>query len=112
MSTSALPSRIGGKKIYLPNFAIALRRSPARHPRTAVFSVPLTFNKLDLRDYLAHVYGLKTLSIRAFIIQSPLMERYEDTRGKHYHRNQNEKRMVVEMVEPFVYPDVPVDLSP
>lgn len=108
---SAAPARIGGKKIFLPNFAIALRRSPARAPRTAVFSVPLKFNKLDLRDYLAHAYNLKTLSIRTFIIQSPLIERLENSKAKYYHRKQSEKRMVVEMERPFVYPALPENLD-
>lgn len=36
--------------------------------------VPLWFSKLDLKDYLYNLYGVKALRIRSYVIQSKVRE--------------------------------------
>ncbi|KAL6238629.1 hypothetical protein BDW75DRAFT_201209 [Aspergillus navahoensis] len=101
------------KQVYLPNFTVALVRTPFLPPRYASFYVPLTFNKLDMRDYLQRLYGVGVLSIRSYVEQQKVtrlrsMGRYGY--GK-LRRPRSRKRMTVEMKEPFVWPEVPEDME-
>lgn len=73
----------------------------------AEFLVPLKINKLDLKDYLFHAYGIPALTIRSSIQQMPIKRKWP--RGP-YHRPQATKRMIVEMDTsyrggPFVWPE-------
>jgi len=88
-----------------PNHVIAfLRPLPKQPPNLASFAVPLKFNKLDLRDYLYHVYNVEVLSVRSFINeQAP--QRKHGVHGKWY-RPQSRKMMIAELVKPFVWPEV------
>jgi large subunit ribosomal protein L23 len=74
--------------------------------------VPLNINKLDLRDYLKHGYGVEVLNVRSFITQRKIQRTKPGTTGIHYYRPRSIKKMTVELVEPFVYPSEPTDLSP
>lgn len=88
-----------------PNHVIAfIRPKPNQPPNLATFAVPLQFNKLDLRDYLYHVYNVEVTSVRSFINQpSP---RRKHGFGKWYRPRSN-KMMIAELVKPFVWPDPP-----
>ncbi|KAL7275731.1 mitochondrial 54S ribosomal protein YmL41 [Rhizina undulata] len=106
---------IGSKKIYLPNFTIALIRTPRLPPNYAQFIVPLNINKLDLRDYLLHAYGVEVLSVRSYIQQQKILKARPSERaliGANYYRPRAIKKMTVELAMPFVYPEEPTDLSP
>ena len=84
-----------------------------------MFDVPRNFNKLDLRDFLWHAYGVPALRVRSFL-------RAEQARfgDRPHHPNQQSwwwprpsKRMLVEMAPgarggDFVWPDPPKDLKP
>ncbi|KAL2821634.1 ribosomal protein L23-domain-containing protein [Aspergillus granulosus] len=101
------------KQVYLPNFTIALIRTPFLPPRFASFYVPLNFNKLDLRDYLQRLYGVGVLRIRSYIEQMKVTRMKRNGNGYgQLRRPRSKKRMTVEMKEPFVWPEVPEDLSP
>jgi len=90
---------------------------PHETPYTATFQVPLKFNKLDLRDYLWHAYGvaigpgvrswtrglpprrgwhpqIKNIAVRGLVVPKP------------------EKYMSVTLTRPFVWPEKPADLAP
>ncbi|KAF3901492.1 hypothetical protein ABW20_dc0103861 [Dactylellina cionopaga] len=98
------------KHIHLPNFVIALIRTPKLPPTYAQFSVPLSLNKLDLKNYLRNAYGVNVLGVRSSIRQQPVeVEQHGKTR--RYVRKRPEKRMTIEMAEPFVWPEAPKDLS-
>ncbi|KAL2853215.1 hypothetical protein BJY01DRAFT_77800 [Aspergillus pseudoustus] len=101
------------KQVYLPNFTIALIRTPFLPPRYASFYVPLNFNKLDLRDYLQRLYGVGVLRIRSYVEQMKVtrMKRNENGYGQ-LRRPRSKKRMTVEMKQPFVWPEAPEDMSP
>ena len=78
--------------------------------------MPLSLNKLDLRDYLYHAYSVHTLSIRSFIKQSPIVSvqrgSARDLPGKRkQYRPRATKKMTVELAAPFVWPEAPRDLS-
>ncbi|CAA90466.1 54S ribosomal protein L23, mitochondrial [Schizosaccharomyces pombe] len=101
-------SKIAGKRlVYFPNITFTLCRGLNLQPKFAVFRVPLHVNKFDVRDYLQHVYNLKVVSVKSRIYQGKL---FRNQLGQ-VKRPQSEKRVIVEMEEPFVYPNAPNDLK-
>ncbi|KAK7528705.1 mitochondrial 54S ribosomal protein uL23m [Phyllosticta citriasiana] len=110
------PFKVGQKQVFMPMFTVTLVRTPFLPPNYAKFLVPLHFNKLDMRDYLWHVYGIETVgSIRSFVQQQPLrMDKPGATlpRQRHWYRERSIKKMTVEMDKPFIWPEKPEDLSP
>lgn len=91
---------IGGKEIWFPWAPVTLLTPSAKMtPYQAQFQVPKNFNKLDLRDYLWHVYGLRALNITTQIKWS----RWDRLMGPRY-RTPQVKKMIIEMEEPFVWP--------
>lgn len=97
-------------------FTVTLVRTPFLPPTFAKFLVPLHFNKLDMRDYLWHVYGIETVgTIRSYVQQQPLrMDKPGAVlpRQRNWYRERSIKKMTVEMDRPFVWPEAPEDLSP
>jgi large subunit ribosomal protein L23 len=83
-------------------------------PRYAVFSVPLHFNKLDMRDYLKSVYNVDVLHVRSTIIQAKINTKrtLSKTSNGYYVRSASQKKMTVLLAKPFVYPEEIKDLSP
>lgn len=83
-------------------------------PNFVQFIVPLNINKLDLKDYLYHVYGVECLSVRSYIEQQKIAQtkRHLGERHVEWYRPRAIKRMTVELVEPFVYPEEPTELKP
>lgn len=102
------PFPLGRKKVYLPNFVITLKRNPKLEPYHAVFEVPLNLSKLDLRDYLWHLYGVKTLSIRSSVLPGVLRRKYkvpdQPRRVGPVRRTKARKKMIVQLAKPFRYP--------
>lgn len=101
-----------------PDFVITLIRTPDRAPKYASFWVPLWFNKLDFKSYLKNVYNVDVLHVRSYVQQQAVRrsERQLGTaingqNGKLF-RPQARKKMIVELVDPFVYPDEEEDLTP
>ncbi|KAB8342932.1 hypothetical protein FH972_022529 [Carpinus fangiana] len=99
---------VGQKKIHLPSFTITFNRTPNLPAKWANFTVPLSFNKLDIRDYLWHLYGVRILSVRSYVVPSAITSKPSPLPGKRRtYRPLNKKRMTVELARPFVWPDVP-----
>ena len=102
------PFPLGRKKVYLPNFVITLKRNPKLEPYHAVFEVPLNLSKLDVRDYLWHLYGVKTLSIRSSVLPGVLRRKYkvpnQPRRIGPVRRTKARKKMIVQLAKPFRYP--------
>lgn len=97
--------RVGGKQLYFPKARIILLRPNAKHtPYQAKFIVPKSFNKLDLRDYLFHVYGLRAMNVTTQLLHAkytrinPISPRF---------RGPQVKKMTVDMAEPFIWPEEP-----
>ncbi|AOW25850.1 hypothetical protein MEW_00153 [Candida albicans P60002] len=97
--------KIGGKQIYFPQGRICLLRSNAKHtPYQAKFLVPKSMNKMDLRDYLWHIYGLRALNIT---VQLQPARWKRSPYGLGRYRSPQLKKMTVDMMEPFIWPEVP-----
>ncbi|EEB05772.1 ribosomal protein subunit L23 [Schizosaccharomyces japonicus yFS275] len=105
---NTIPWRQGTKLVYLPNLIFTLYKRSNLPPNFAAFKVPLHVNKFDVRDYLLHVYNLKVLSVRSMIFARKL---YRNRMGQ-VKRPKSIKKVIVEMEEPFVFPEPPEDLSP
>jgi large subunit ribosomal protein L23 len=105
-----------------PDFTVTLLRTPHRPPTEATFEVPLSFNKLDMRDYLYHAYNVRVRNIRSAVYQFPIQLYKQKTingreipwqvYGSGAYRPPSIKKMFVELEKPFVWPQDPVDLSP
>jgi ribosomal protein L23 len=103
------PFKVGRKKVYLPDIVITLQRNTKLEPYYAVFEVPLNLSKLDLRDYLWHLYNVKVLSVRSSVLPGRLRtirqpEEGEPRWGIPIRRTQARKKMIVELADPFTYP--------
>lgn len=84
--------------------------------------MPLRFNKLDLRDYLYHAYGVEVRNVHVWLTPQSPQRRHDppDPSGKQpnlkdsaaygrgvWYRPQPIKRMMVELVKPFAFPEPP-----
>jgi large subunit ribosomal protein L23 len=75
----------------------------------------LNLNKLDIRDYLFHAYGVRVISVRSYVQQMPVRQ---DKPGairpqqRRWFRPRAFKKMTIEMDKPFVWPDEPDDFTP
>ncbi|KAG6366487.1 hypothetical protein INS49_000664 [Diaporthe citri] len=110
----AAPFRLGEKAVYLPNHVVAFVRPKEGQPPTmATFNVPLSFNKLDFRDYLWNVYNVEVRSVRSFVNQMrPRQRQYGNTQGGKWYRPRSQKMMIADLARPFVWPEAPEDFSP
>ncbi|RMZ75667.1 hypothetical protein DV737_g5168, partial [Chaetothyriales sp. CBS 132003] len=98
------------KQVYFPSFAVTLTRTPHNPPSFATFYVPLWFSKLDLRSYLQNLYGVAVVSIRSFVTPSKIQA--DMRRGRRFlDRAPSKKKMTVQLVEPFIWPDEVSDFA-
>jgi large subunit ribosomal protein L23 len=99
--------RVGGNKQYFPTARVILLRPNAKHtPYQAKFIVPKAFNRLDLRDYLYHVYGLRAFNITTQLLHAPYT-RMGNAVARY--RTGQIKKMTIDITEPFVWPEEPVN---
>lgn len=105
-SSNLIPHfKVGGKELFFPKARIILLRPNAKHtPYQAKFIVPKSFNKLDLRDYLFNIYGLRALNITTQLLHGKYM-RVSPFAGRY--RGPQIKKMTIEMEEPFIWPSEP-----
>ncbi|KAK3339306.1 hypothetical protein B0H65DRAFT_296386 [Neurospora tetraspora] len=102
------PFRVGKKQIFLPNHVITfVRPLPKQPPNLATFIVPLEFNKLDLRDYLYHVYNVEVTGVRSFVNQRMHEQRHGEV--GNWRRPKSQKMMIAELAKPFVWPKPPAE---
>lgn len=100
--------RVGEKQVYFPKATVALLKPKAKYtPYQACFAVSRNFNKMDLRDYLWHVYGLRALNVTV-LLSAPTYLRGFDDRARF--RGHQIKYMTIEMEEPFIWPDIPEEM--
>lgn len=97
--------KIGGNQIYFPQGRICLLRPNAKHtPYQAKFLVPKSMNRIDLRDYLWNIYGLRALNVTVQLMPAKWNRGAFDNAR---YRVPQLKKMTVDMAEPFIWPDVP-----
>jgi large subunit ribosomal protein L23 len=88
-------------------------RTPHLPPKYAAFDVPLWFNKLDMKSFLKEAYNVETIHIRSTVIQGKVKRRpggNPKSQGPLY-REPSTKKMTVELVEPFTWPEEVTDFS-
>jgi large subunit ribosomal protein L23 len=93
-----------------PNFVLTLLRTPNNPPNFATFLVPLSLNKLDLRDYLFHAYGIRVHGVRSYIQMQKIQQDKPGAKRpkpRKWFRPKSIKKMMVEMERPFVWPEEP-----
>ncbi|GMM34794.1 mitochondrial 54S ribosomal protein YmL41 [Saccharomycopsis crataegensis] len=101
LNSEAPHFRVGSDKRYFPKARVILLRPNAKHtPYQAKFIVPKSFNKLDLRDYLFHIYGLRALNITTQLLPG----RFIRTGTTPRYRSGQIKKMTIDMEEPFIWP--------
>lgn len=101
--------RVGEQQVYFPKGRVCLLRPSAKHtPYQAKFVVPRSFNKMDLRDYLWHCYGLRALRVTSQLLHSKWNRSMDDVAR---HRGPQYKKMTIDMEQPFIWPDLPEDLT-
>ena len=82
--------------------------------------MPLRLNKLDLKDYLWHAYGVPVLRVRSYVQQQKVVADKPGAllpRRNRWYRPRAKKRMTVEMADepgcgPFVWPEEVDDFEP
>lgn len=95
----------GNVKLYFPSARVTLLRPNAKHtPYQAKFAVPKSFNKLDLRDYLYSIYGLRVFNVTTQLIHGRF-SRALPMPFRSRRRLPQIKKMTVDMEEPFVWPE-------
>ncbi len=107
---------LGRKKVFLPTMTMALLRATPS-PFIAKFRVPLDCNKFDVRDYLLHMYGLRSVRVMTQINLQPLRRAQQMLHGTpesklppgRWVRPKSLKTALVELEEPFIYPPAPSD---
>lgn len=102
--------KLGRKQVFLPNHVVVLLRKNHLPPNEACFRVPLRFTKLDLRDYLWNLYNVEVRKVRSYVKQQPLVRRH--SLSQSYYRPLSLKIMLAELTKPFIWPEVPKNLTP
>lgn len=101
------------KQVYFPDFSVTLVRMEYMGPYYAKFTVPMWFNKLDMKSYLKELYNVDVVHVRSSVTPTSIRRRQASdpyTRGPAY-RTQPAKNMIVQLVEPFTWPVRPQDVD-
>ncbi|KAI9751217.1 MAG: hypothetical protein M4579_006149 [Chaenotheca gracillima] len=107
--------KFGTKQMFLPNFTLTFLRTPFLPANYASFIVPLSLNKLDIKDYLYHAYDVRVISVRSYVQQQRVVQdnpRFKLRAPRRWFRPRSIKKMTVEMDSPFVWPPEPEDFTP
>ncbi|KAG5356545.1 54S ribosomal protein L41 [Yarrowia sp. C11] len=94
---------VGKREVWFPKEQVIFVRPNAKlTPYQASFLTPLHMNKMELRDYLYNVYGLRALNVRSVVFPAAF-DRENASRPRY--RKRMIKKMTIEMEEPFVWPE-------
>jgi large subunit ribosomal protein L23 len=111
---TTLSTSISPLTVPRPNFVLTLLRTPSSPPNFATFLVPLSLNKLDLRDYLFHAYGIRVYGVRSYIQMKKITQDKPGSKRpkpRKWFRPKSIKKMMVEMERPFVWPEEPKEFD-
>lgn len=109
-ASGAAGGPVVGQKIWLPNITVRLVRNSTKpgqayDPWTASFRIPPGMTKNDLRSYLHAVYGLDVTFIRTELRVGTVERNRRGQKVRLGGAENNFKRAVVGLKEPFHYPD-------
>lgn len=89
-----------GPKLYFPNFVFTMVRSGKRRaPNEVVFRVPRILNKLDIKQYLEKIYGVRVMDVRTANFLPKLTRM-----GTNY--TPGRKNAIVTINKSFTYPPI------
>ncbi|KAJ2164772.1 mitochondrial 54S ribosomal protein YmL41, partial [Coemansia sp. RSA 551] len=99
-----MPPKFGNFKIYFPNIVFKIIPDPRLTKHQAAFRIPLNLNKLDVRDYLTHIYNVTVTDVRTAVLPGKIMtNRFTGQK----ERTSRTKKAIVTMKETFQYPEAP-----
>ena len=79
-------------------------RTPSLPPNKVAFRIPTNINKLDIRDYLTHIYKLNVVDVRTMVYAAELQTNPERYRPSY-------KKAIVTLSDDFNYPPKPSELK-
>ncbi|KAJ2755415.1 mitochondrial 54S ribosomal protein YmL41 [Coemansia nantahalensis] len=99
-----MAQRFGNVKIYFPNIVFKIIPDARLSKYQAAFRVPLNINKLDIKDYLTHIYSVTVTDVRTVVFPGKLaLNRFTGRK----ERSSRTKKAIVTMKEEFRYPAAP-----
>ncbi|KAI8052351.1 ribosomal protein L23/L15e core domain-containing protein, partial [Syncephalis plumigaleata] len=96
----------GGKRVYFPNLIFTFVRSNLP-PNQAVFRVEPHVNKLDVRDYLWHLYGVRVLDVRTTVFLGKERSKITKSGIARVKRDPSWKKVIVTLEDEFYFPEPP-----
>ncbi|KAJ2157664.1 mitochondrial 54S ribosomal protein YmL41 [Coemansia sp. RSA 552] len=96
-----MAQRFGNFKVYFPNLVFKIIPDTRLSRNQAAFRVPLNVNKLDIKDYLTHIYNVTVTDVRTVVFPGKLV--MNRTTGQK-ERAARKKKAIVTMKEDFAYP--------
>ncbi|KAJ1926260.1 mitochondrial 54S ribosomal protein YmL41 [Tieghemiomyces parasiticus] len=113
MATPACTTRalqqFGRQVVYFPEHIFRLVRTKRLESNQAAFKVPIRVNKLDIRDYLTHLYGVSVRDVRTVIY--PGSHKYSQ-QERRWIRIPRVKKAIVTFDGSFQFPEPPVAEEP
>ncbi|KAJ1663488.1 mitochondrial 54S ribosomal protein YmL41 [Coemansia sp. RSA 1813] len=102
-----MAQRFGNFKVYFPNLVFKIIPDSRLGRNQAAFRVPLQVNKLDIKDYLTHIYNVTVTDVRTTVFPGKLsLNRFTGQQ----ERSPRIKKAIVTIKEDFEYPkEVDVD---
>ncbi|KAJ2845488.1 mitochondrial 54S ribosomal protein YmL41 [Coemansia erecta] len=99
-----MAQRFGSAKIYFPNLVFKIIPDSRLSKNQAAFRVPLQVNKLDIKDYLTHIYNVTVTDVRTTVFPGKLsLNQYT----AQMERSPRIKKAIVTIKEQFDYPQEP-----
>ncbi|KAJ2785452.1 mitochondrial 54S ribosomal protein YmL41 [Coemansia javaensis] len=99
-----MAQRFGNAKVYFPNVVFKITPDARLGRNQAAFRVPLNINKLDIKDYLTHIYNVTVTDVRTVVFPGKL---YLNRFTGQKERTSRTKKAIVTMKEEFKYPPEP-----
>ncbi|KAJ2750085.1 mitochondrial 54S ribosomal protein YmL41 [Coemansia aciculifera] len=96
-----MAQRFGSLRVYFPNLVFKIIPDVRLSKNQAAFRVPLNVNKLDIKDYLTHIYNVNVTDVRTAVFQGKLtVNRFTGQK----ERTSRTKKAIVTTKEEFEYP--------
>ncbi|KAJ2805531.1 mitochondrial 54S ribosomal protein YmL41 [Coemansia guatemalensis] len=99
-----MAQRFGNFRIYFPNIVFKIIPDARLSKNQAAFRVPLNINKLDIKDYLTHIYNVTVTDVRTTVFPGKLVL---NRRTGVKERQSRTKKAIVTIKEEFEYPEQP-----
>ncbi|KAJ2082923.1 mitochondrial 54S ribosomal protein YmL41 [Coemansia sp. RSA 988] len=99
-----MAQQFGNFRIYFPNIVFKIIPDTRLSKNQAAFRVPLNINKLDIKDYLTHIYNVTVTDVRTTVFPGKLVL---NRRTGVKERQSRTKKAIVTIKEEFEYPKPP-----